>query len=61
MTRDGVLFDYIAKEGKHREITVTDAAIRSTVRALTRSGNGLDALFSWQDGDTLARAALART
>jgi len=30
--RDGVRFDYTAKEGKHREITVTDAAIRSTVR-----------------------------
>jgi DNA topoisomerase IB len=49
--RDGVRFDYTAKEGKHREITVTDAAIRSTVRALTRSGNGLDALFSWREGD----------
>ncbi len=49
--RDGVRFDYTAKEGKHREITVTDEAIRSTVRALTRSGNGLDALFSWRDGD----------
>ena len=43
---------YVAKEGKHREITVTDGAIRPTVRALAGSGNGLDTLFSWQDGDT---------
>ena len=50
--RDAITFTYVAKEGKHREITVTDGAIRPTVRALTRSGNGLDALFSWQDGDT---------
>ena len=49
--RDGVVFDYIAKEGKQREITVTDAAVLSTVRALLRSDNGLDALFCWQDGD----------
>ena len=50
VTRDGVLFDYIAKEGKRRAITVTDEAIRPTVLALARSGNGLDSLFSWQDG-----------
>jgi DNA topoisomerase I len=50
--RDGITFTYVAKEGKHREITVTDGAIRPTVRALAGSGNGLDALFSWQDGDT---------
>jgi len=49
--RDGVVFDYIAKEGKQRAITVTDAAVLSTVRALLRSDNGLDALFCWQDGD----------
>jgi DNA topoisomerase-1 len=52
VTREGVLFDYIAKEGKRRTITVTDEAIRSTVRNLLRSGNGLDALFCWEDGDT---------
>ncbi len=50
VTRDGVIFDYIAKEGKRRAITVTDEAIRPTVLALARSGNGLDSLFSWQDG-----------
>jgi DNA topoisomerase I len=49
--RDSVVFDYIAKEGKQRAITVTDPAVLSTVRALVRSGNGLDALFCWQDGD----------
>jgi DNA topoisomerase I len=48
--RDGVVFDYIAKEGKRRAITVTDPAVRSTVRTLARTDNGLDALFSWQEG-----------
>jgi DNA topoisomerase IB len=46
------VFDYIAKEGKHRAITVTDPAVRSTVRALASSDNGLDTLFAWQQGDT---------
>jgi DNA topoisomerase IB len=49
--RDGVVFSYIAKEGKQRAITMTDAAVLSTVRALVRSDNGLDALFCWRDGD----------
>ena len=47
VTRDGIRFDYIAKEGKRREITVTDPAVLPTVRALARSDNGLDALFCW--------------
>jgi DNA topoisomerase I len=50
--RDGVAFDYVAKEGKRRIITVTDPAIRSTMRTLVRSDNGLDALFSWPEGGT---------
>ena len=41
MTRDGVCFDYIAKEGKRRTITVTDKAIRPVVHALVSSGNTL--------------------
>jgi len=50
--RDGIMFDYVAKEGKRRAITVTDPAVRSTVRTLVRTDNGLDALFSWPEGDT---------
>jgi DNA topoisomerase I len=50
MHRDGVVFDYVGKEGKHRAITVTDRAVMSTVRSLLTSDNGLDSLFSWQDG-----------
>ena len=50
--RDGIVFDYVAKEGKRRAITVTDPAVRSTVRTLVRTDNGLDALFSWPEGDT---------
>jgi DNA topoisomerase I len=49
VTPDGLLFDYIAKEGRHRAITVKDAVVLPTVRALARSNNGLDALFSWED------------
>jgi DNA topoisomerase I len=49
--RDGAVFDYVAKEGKQRAITVTDAAVLSTIRALIRSDNGIDALFCWQDGN----------
>jgi DNA topoisomerase I len=52
VTRDGIMFDYIAKEGKRRTITVTDEAVRPTVRALVRSGNSLDSLFSYQDSGT---------
>jgi DNA topoisomerase-1 len=49
--RDSVRFDYIAKEGKRREITVTDEAVRPTIRALARAGHDLDHLFAWeQDG-----------
>jgi DNA topoisomerase I len=47
--RDGAVFDYVAKEGKRRAITVTDRAVLSTLRTLTTSDNGLDALFAWQD------------
>src|SRR5580700_5868249 len=48
VTRSGVRFDYIAKEGKRREITVSDPAVLPTVRALATSDNGLDALFAWE-------------
>ena len=52
VTRYGVAFDYIAKEGKRRTITVTDGAVRSVVRALVSSDTRSDSLFSFQDGDT---------
>jgi DNA topoisomerase I len=50
VVRGGVAFDYIAKEGKRRTITVGDPAIVPAVRSLARSDNGLDALFCWQQG-----------
>ncbi len=50
--RDGVAFDYVAKEGKRRTITVTDEAVRSVIRALLRTDNGLDSLFGVQDAGT---------
>jgi DNA topoisomerase-1 len=48
--RDGAVFDYVAKEGKRREITVADRAVLATLRVLASSDNGLDALLCWQDG-----------
>ncbi|HEY2553369.1 MAG TPA: DNA topoisomerase IB [Streptosporangiaceae bacterium] len=51
VTRDGVRFDYVAKEGKRRAVTVTDKAVRSVVRELIRSDNGLAPLFSFQRRD----------
>jgi DNA topoisomerase-1 len=51
VTRDGMTFDYIAKEGKHRAITVRDQVVLPTVRALARSDNGLDSLFCYARGD----------
>jgi DNA topoisomerase I len=48
VTRAGLRFDYIAKEGKRREITVTDKVVLPTVRALASSENGLDTLFCWE-------------
>jgi DNA topoisomerase-1 len=52
VTKEGLVFDYVAKEGKHRAITVTDEAVLPIVRELARSDNGLDTLFSWPDGGT---------
>ena len=49
--RSGIAFDYVAKEGKRRTITVTDDAVRSVVRALVSSDSASDFLFSFQDGD----------
>jgi DNA topoisomerase-1 len=51
VTRGGVAFDYIAKEGKRRTITVTDHAVRSVVRALVSTDNASDSLFCFQDRD----------
>jgi DNA topoisomerase-1 len=47
--REGAVFDYVAKEGKHRAVTLSDPAVLATVRVLADSDNGLDALFCWED------------
>jgi DNA topoisomerase IB len=52
VTRGGIAFDYVAKEGKRRAITISDPAILPAVRSLARSDNGLDPLFCWQQGTT---------
>jgi DNA topoisomerase I len=48
VTRDGIVFDYTAKWGKQRTITVKDELVRPTVRALARSENDFDTLWSYQ-------------
>jgi DNA topoisomerase I len=52
VVRDGVTFDYIAKEGKRRTITITDKAVGAAVRALIRSDSSLGPLFCFQDSGT---------
>jgi DNA topoisomerase-1 len=50
--RDSATFDYVAKEGKRRTITVTDRAVLSALHALTGSGNDLESLFCLPAGDS---------
>jgi DNA topoisomerase IB len=50
VTRDSILFDYIAKAGKQRTIEVTDRVVQPTIRTLARSDNGDEALFCYEDG-----------
>ncbi len=50
--RDGVAFDYIAKEGKRRTITITDPAVRSVVRVLLGSDSTSESLFAIPDANT---------
>jgi DNA topoisomerase I len=45
LTRDGVTFDYIAKEGKRRTISINDDAVLLVVRDLMRNDNGSETLF----------------
>jgi DNA topoisomerase I len=51
----GVTFDYVAKEGKRRTVTVSDGPVEAVVRALVRSANGLDTLFCFCDGNNWER------
>jgi DNA topoisomerase IB len=48
LTRDGVTFDYIAKEGKRRTISINDDAVSLVVRDLMRSDNSSGTLFCLQ-------------
>jgi DNA topoisomerase I len=49
LRRGAAVFDYVAKEGKRRAITIDDPAVLPTVRALARSDNGLEALFCFSE------------
>ena len=51
LTRDGIMFDYVAKAGKQRTIVVRDELVLPTVRALARIDNGLETLFCYQRDD----------
>jgi DNA topoisomerase I len=52
VTRDGILFDYVAKAGKRRTIVISDELVVPAVRSLVRSDNGLDTLWCYQDHGT---------
>src|SRR5271156_5753144 len=45
LTRDGVTFDYIAKEGKRRTISINDDAVLQVVQDLMQSATGNETLF----------------
>src|SRR6202453_4229370 len=45
LRRDGVTFDYIAKEGKRRTLSISDDAVFHVVRDLMRSDNNSGTLF----------------
>jgi DNA topoisomerase I len=45
LTPDGVTFDYIAKEGKRRTISIKDDAVSLVVRDLMRTDTSLETLF----------------
>lgn len=51
VTRDGVMFDYIAKAGKHRTILVRDRLVLPTVRALVECDTGHETLFCYERDD----------
>src|ERR1700728_1810839 len=51
VTRDGIMFDYVAKAGKHRTLLVNDRVVLPTVRMLARTDNGLENLFAYQQLD----------
>jgi len=53
--RDCLVFDYIAKEGKRRAITLNDPAVLPTVRALAHSDNGLPELFAFRQAGSAWR------
>jgi DNA topoisomerase I len=50
LTRDGMMFDYVAKAGKQRTIVVRDPVVLPTVRALARTDNDLEPLFCYEHG-----------
>ncbi|HEY7014368.1 MAG TPA: hypothetical protein VH480_16540 [Streptosporangiaceae bacterium] len=49
LMRGGMRFDYIAKAGQHRAITISDQQVQPTVRALARQDNGLEPLFCYEN------------
>ena len=51
VSRDGILFDYIAKSGQHRTICVTDRVVHPTVASLAGTDNGHQTLFCYQHED----------
>src|SRR6266576_3584197 len=51
LIRGGMMFDYIAKAGQHRTITISDREVLPTVRALAGQDNGLEPLFCYEHGD----------
>jgi DNA topoisomerase-1 len=50
LTRNGVTFDYIAKEGKRRTISINDEAVAIVVRDLMHTDTSFETLFCLESG-----------
>ncbi|CAN5342499.1 DNA topoisomerase IB [soil metagenome] len=48
--KDGVAFGYVAKSGQHREITITNRALREAIAALRNRRGGSDRLLAHKAG-----------
>jgi DNA topoisomerase I len=51
LTREGIMFDYIAKAGQHRTIVVRDELVMPIIRTLVRADHGHGTLFCYQQSN----------
>ncbi|MFN3867116.1 MAG: DNA topoisomerase IB, partial [Demequina sp.] len=52
VTAEGVVFDYIAKSGKHRRVLVRDAEVEAAIATLKRRSDDDPQLLAWREPGT---------